>query len=595
MLLIAALAAPGTHVIRGVVRGPDDQPVAQADIWLFESGSPVPPEEREAMHSTTDQEGRFALPLRADAQYGWNYQINVLACKPGAGIAVTDVDARFPPVQTLAIKLRASAPTKMRVVDPSGAAVQNASVSVSDMTDRSDSGILMLPNYPLAQFRGRTDSRGEVTLELFRPLNWFTLTVETPEFGVQTLSAHGSFADSPVSLAAPGKVRGRLVADDPKLLAGVSVRVESELKLQDRVRFRRSIKAQADVRTDEDGRFEVAALAPGDVRVVRVERAAEPLVFQEADVNGKLQSGGILDLEVPVVGGVRVFGTVIQEANGEGLAAMRVHVSIDDGRYVGFSRSVMTDHEGGYDVIMSPGPGRCSVQVGPLPQPWLPANTDRLRGRIPTAGNQLEMPSFVVKRGINLTGTVLDADARPVPTAHVQAATVDATRKHFHRVLVETDAKGSFSIGPMDPDLVVALMASDDLRATGTVLTAEPGAARTGIVLRTEAAAMAEVSGRLIDTDGRPVAHECIAIDPGMDSGEWECDAMKALRPISSQWVMSDAQGRYVIPNRLPVLGRYWIHIMSRTGHARKRLLLDGSGLIPGQQSLEDVVLEREK
>jgi hypothetical protein len=34
---------------------------------------------------------------------------------------------------------------------------------------------------------------------------------------------------------------------------------------------------------------------------------------------------------------------------------------------------------------------------------------------------------------------------------------------------------------------------------------------------------------------------------------------------------------------------------MSRTGHARKRLLLDGSGLIPGQQSLEDVVLEREK
>src|SRR4029079_16404319 len=113
-----------------------------------------------------------------------------------------------------------------------------------------------------------------------------------------------------------------------------------------------------------------------------------------------------------------------------------------------------TDAEGSYDVLVPPDGdrGRSSVQVGPLAQPWLPYSVDRLRNRFPAAGGEQEMPSFVVKRGTNLTGTVVDADARPVPLAHVQAAAVDAGRKHSRRVLVETDAQGSFSVGPMDPD-----------------------------------------------------------------------------------------------------------------------------------------------
>jgi len=62
---------------------------------------------------------------RANARYAWNYQINVFAFKPGAGIAKTYIDARTPPLHTLALKLEASAPLKMRVVDPSGTVVQN--------------------------------------------------------------------------------------------------------------------------------------------------------------------------------------------------------------------------------------------------------------------------------------------------------------------------------------------------------------------------------------------------------------------------------------------------------------------------------------
>ncbi len=592
LLLIAALSAPGETVIRGVVRGPDGEPAALADVWLFGPGAP-PPEDADTTHTTTDQQGRFSLTLWPYAPYAWNFQINVFAFKPGAGIATAYIDARTPPISTLAMKLKASAPVKLRVVDPSGAAVPDAGVCVRDISAGADGGIHQLPRVPPAAFRNRTDARGDVTFEVFRNLNRLTLAVNCPEFGEQTLTVPRPNAAAPLALAQTGKLRGRLVAADAGLLAGVSIRVESQPASQNGPSpWRTTVKGFVDVLTDAEGRFEVAALMAGNVRVVWVERAAELPVFLPADVTGTLAPGETLDLEVPVVDGARVFGTVIQEENGQPLPRVPVHLSIDNGRFVATSRTVMADEEGRYDVLMPS--GHCSVQVGPLPQPWLPHKADRLQTRFPAGRNGLEMPSFVVKRGTNLTGTVVDADGRPVALARVQAAAVDVTRKHSRRVLVESDAKGGFSIGPMDADLTVALMASNDSQASASVHAVEPGMARTGIVLRIGETSMTEVSGRLVNSDGKPIAHDHIHLDLGMDSGAWTCDAVSALQPISPESVMTDAEGRFTFPSRIPVLGRYWIHMLSRRGYGRKRLLLDGSELQGGQQMLEDIVLERE-
>ncbi len=51
--------------------------------------------------------------------------------------------------------------------------------------------------------------------------------------------------------------------------------------------------------------------------------------------------------------------------------------------------------------------------------------------------------------------------------------------------------------------------------------------------------------------------------------------------------------GKYTLPNRVPLLGRYSIQIM-HAGYAVKRIPLAGSDISAGQQTLEDVVLEGE-
>jgi hypothetical protein len=79
-----------------------------------------------------------------------------------------------------------------------------------------------------------------------------------------------------------------------------------------------------------------------------------------------------------------------------------------------------------------------------------------------------------------------------------------------------------------------------------------------------------------------------------MHAGDWEYDAVKALQPISSLSARSDQQGKYVLPNRIPLLGRYYLQA-NCGGYAQQRLVLDGSSLSPGGQSLEDLVLQREK
>jgi hypothetical protein len=255
---------------------------------------------------------------------------------------------------------------------------------------------------------------------------------------------------------------------------------------------------------------------------------------------------------------------------------------------------VLTDKDGRYEVFVPSGAGRATVQVGPLPAPWLPANSDHLDDEFPAEGNERGMPDFFVRRGIMLKGTVVDDKSRPVPLARVHAAAVDVAKGHYHRVVAETDAKGKFSIGPVDADMVLALMAADDTRASPQIHAVEPWQTKGSIDLIIEESAMAELSGRVVNSDGEPIADALVQAGPDMVAENWEHVATKALQPISYLTARTDQEGKFVLPNRVPLLGRYYMQIIC-SGYVVKRLPLNGSDLSPGEQILEDLVLEREK
>ena len=587
VLLMAVLAAPATNFVRGIVRGSDGQPVGNSDVWLFDRQSYMSLDGQPAAHAVSDASGRFSLALPANASFGRNFSFDVFTHKQGAGMAVADVDARLLPVSDLTLSLQAFAPVKLRIIDPDGEPVRDASVKVNNFSDVSLRGNYWLPTAAPDSFAGRTNVRGEVTFELCDPLRSLSLSVEAPGYGLQMPSLSDG-SNPPLRLGSTGKLRGRLVGVDPKQTAGALVRIMS-IPAQPNAAM-----GLANVRADAAGGFDVPAIASGEVRVIWVEHAPGSSIFLEKEVLGKLRDGGTLELEVPVVRGVRVHGTVLDEKTSKPLSAMPVHVVFYTGRPGTDAWSVLTDNEGHYEVYVPPGAGRATVQAGPLPAPWLPAHSDHLDDEFPAEGDERGMPDFVVRRGIMLTGTVVDDESRPVPQARVQAAAVEVSQSHYHRVVAETDTKGRFSLGPVDGDMVLALMAADPTRASSRILPIEPSQIKGSIVLIIKASAMAGLSGRIVDSDGKPIADALVQAGPDMAAENWEYVATKALLPISYLTARTDQEGNYVLPNPVPLLGRYYIQIIC-SGFVVKRLPLLGSGLSPGKQTLEDLVLEREQ
>jgi hypothetical protein len=590
------LIGPSPIVIRGIVRGADGRPVDKAEVWLVNESPTVSAAAAAETHTVTDSDGQFALPLTSDAPFGRAIYFNVITHKPGVGIAQTRFDVRFLPVPTLVLAMRQTVPIKMSITSPDGVPVLNVKTQLRSLTD-PEGGLFNLPARDPARFARTTDASGAVTFDLPRPLNHFGLEVEAPGYGRQLIWGSADGPSVALQLRPVGKLRGHLVADDRKQTGGARLRMQTINRALDNSQI--AVSGQAEVRADAEGHFEVPALAAGDLHLFALDPAPGSSIFLEQDGKmdykpfGVIEAGATLELDVPVVRGARVSGTVIDEGTLQPFPGARVHVSLNSVRLGTIAWSVLTDKAGRYDVIVPPGPGMGSVQVGPLPHPFLPAQSESLLGEFPAAGESVEMPDFRVRRGVILTGTVVDAQQRSVARAHVQAGVADQPSGHYHRAIAETDSQGRFTIGPVDADLVVALIAADDTRASPKPLLVEPWKTARGIVLSIDAAAMVELAGRVVDRDGKPLVDAYIGAGPELPGGTWECEGVKVLQPIPSVSAKTDKEGKYVLPGRMPIWGRYYVQA-TISGHVTKRFAVEASQGLPGRQALADLVLERE-
>ena len=249
--------------------------------------------------------------------------------------------------------------------------------------------------------------------------------------------------------------------------------------------------------TERDGRYRLAALAPGAYEITAAARGHEPAMYRDAHDRHRTpvvvavgqQRGGI-DLVLPA-GGVELTGTVVDIGGGPIVhARVRVAAPGFDLERPHWFAGVETDSKGAFALSVLPG----DLQIQAAADGYATVVQDA------TAPGQVRV--LMTPEGA-ITGLVVDAQNHPVEGAAVTANAVDI---HVHAY---SDASGRFTIEGLSPARydVEARVASGFGRSLGTVHVPLGGHVDLGTIRLDPAA---HIAGRVV------VEHGAACSDPSV-------------------------------------------------------------------------------
>ncbi len=532
LLSVATVGAGPGGVVVGLVVGPDGRPAAGAEViaaggsWDDEAPAPLG-------RTSADAEGRFSLRLEADPE--GRDRPTVWAYRPGFVAASAPIDRDAAAGSPVRLALGAPAHAGFTVAGPERRPVAGARI----IPRRLARGDLDVPE-ALGRLAGpTTDGEGRAVVTAFRPEELVGVRVESAGYGVQLRDFRGrdgqaDVGDKPVELTATGRVVGRVVAEDPKAVAGLTVHVGSTAG-------GRPIGVAGAI-TDGSGRFEVPAIAAGDLTIRARPRAGSP------DLPGRLARrslapGGSAEVEIPLRRGVRVFGSARDGRDGRPVAGVVVAV-LPSGPAEPLR--LLTDADGRYESYVPA--GTATHRVLKVPAPYLPP-PDFLGPRpvdVPAAIAGLELPAIVLTRGVDVRGTVVDEDDRPAPGARVEASWTlfDGRSRVPRSATASARPDGSFDLGPVDPEAELAMVARSGAGATASpvaVRASDGRPARLTVVGPDDVAPV----GRVVDPEGRPIAGASVRIWSTGRSASGPAEAGSLVHFDGKDELKTDARGRF--------------------------------------------------
>ena len=568
--------------LRGVVVDADGRPAAGAELVAagaaWDGDWPV-----ELGRASTDGEGRFVLelldkPADCDRPTLW-------ALRVGSVAASSPIDRDSVEGRPFRLELDSPPGAPFVVAGPDGRPIEGARIIPSRVARE-------VPEIPEAVARltsSATDRDGRAILRAFRPEEILEVRVEASGFGVQirqfrTPEGMAHLGSKGITLLPTGKVSGRVVADDPKSVAGLTVRVNSSNGGRGGANT-----GLAEVTTDATGRFAVEAIASGSVTVRVRPREGQPDLPARV-VRRPLDAGKALDVEIPLRRGVKVTGVVLDDKDGRAIAGALVSVippgpsepvrvrTDDQGRYEAYVPSGLVGHR----VLKVPAPYLCPPAfVGPRPV------------EVPAAIARFEMPKFAVTRGSDVRGTVVDQLEHPVANARVEASWTlfDGRIRAPRSASATSRADGSFVLGPVAPDAEVSLVASRGESSTDESVMVRPVEAKAVELTLVEPDAVA-LSGRVVGADGLGIAGASVRIWSLDRSHSGLIAGSSSVRFDGSDELKTDVDGRYRTPRRLR-LDRDYLALASSVGHlpARTRPLRPSG---PDSSTFPDLVLPGE-
>lgn len=452
---------PGKGRIWGKVMDVNGNPVPKATVrielvdWKPEM---VPPNDSKRFEVVSNPDGTYeltGLPWGAYSilAFGGN-AVDVLHSRVDSEISQREED----------LYLKPGLPITGRVVTSAGAPVPNV---VLQPYLYEPMGVI--DDYVAsAAVRAVSDSEGRFRIGLLWPGSWqFLARVDGFAPTVSGMIEAGN-QSAQVTLLGGGKVTGRLLrAGSLVPVAGLTVRLKGD-----------GPAALAPwAMSADDGSFEMTNVAPG-----RYTPAldSETAVIKAPGDKVVVEAGSETALELIIGGGGTVSGRVYDTDTNEGVP--RTRVRIQSALAGDVYRDVLTDAVGSFFFPILPDGGYRLDTDGD--GGYFPVNPDG--SLLVIVSNEREVDIAIpVKRGVKLSGTVVDPDGAPVEGAYLTAKSVRFGSMQTEYTSSSSEDDGRFDMWIRDPRAAVTLVASREGLASDPLKLPEAGAqGRSGLVLR---------------------------------------------------------------------------------------------------------------
>lgn len=546
LLLATCGASESATTIAGAVVDGAGGPVRDAELFLAE-GPYVSPNRWRSMGyipgrsellatARTDQAGRFAFDVAPAVPEGEGARtwLVVWVHRPGQALTSYLVGRDWPHrAATIKIRLGAEQPLPLVVTSPDGKPLPGVRVRPHRVNNAR------LPRELADKLGSTTDESGRATLRHLDPATVDLLCVESETCGTQWVDLPLAEADGArrVALAPVGSIRGRVVADDPRAVAAVPIRLATGLERNEEAPG----GGFAETMTDAAGCFEVKALAAGALATM-AELPAELPFRCERVPRQSIAEGVANELTISLKRAVLVEGVVRDRDSGEPLAGTAVWLDV-------FSRPrnmPRSDQQGRYRAYLLP--GQASPSPWRMPLHYFFPNYTLDTQPVHEGTERVRLNPLLLARGATLRGRVVDDKRRAVAGAEIYgswrlASSGEASRHAW------SDREGAFELNAVEPHAQVSLWASSAQGATADPVLAIAEADKEVELVVSPASALA-LEGRVLDSDRRPVANAVVRLVWRQPDAEGRAAAFAHFS--GSERLLTDGDGRFRTPASLP-------------------------------------------
>lgn len=560
VLLTASIGAVADDVpaVTGTVVDEKDQPVAQADIYLFEGplvgrlalfGAELKTRQPPPLFATTrsDTAGEFEIALPSGLPRLWyESHHNWLALaiyKPGLAVKTRLIE-RYWPARAAPIRLVLVPPrtNRVRILSPSEQPLAHARV----WADQVDG--VSLPNELTQRLAAETNEAGEAELPDVAGEMLRTVRVDSAQFGAQwaILARSSDGETSPLILSPVGAIRGRLLDAGGAAIASTRVRLTTWIEPRDDL----AGGGMAELTTDADGRFDLPAIAAGTLQAAVKLPPDSPLVSTYQGTQ-QLEADTANDATIRFKRGVHVHGTVVDQADRPVAGAViSLGSSLD-------SPLAECDEAGRYSGYLLPGLVHLSLVHLPLdyyvPAGIVPNET------VPDDAREMTFQPLRVAVGATLSGRVVDPQGSPVAGAEV-VGRFPRTDVGERMQLARSDRDGNFIMPNLPTSGSIRITASSATLSSKSAIVAgirDPDLTTVPL----EPFDALSVSGRAIDTLGRPIAGAAVRIVSRRSDRVGGPIDEGFLLFDGSQQIYTDIDGRFATPKQLRADRSYRVDI----------------------------------
>ncbi len=556
MLIAVACLAMGTTVpLSGTVEDAAGKPVAGAVIWLGDTIANRQGPETLATAKTDDQ-GRFQLERADDLESRVGYWSPTLwAYKPGSRVAYVEFKRGLPKAdEPVRLVLGSPSSTPLQVLQADGKPAKGALVRFVQLN-------LKVPRPPdklLDHLAATTDADGRATLDGFAPADVFALDVTAEGQLVQCLALDTDTGT--VTLRPLGRLKARIVADDPKALKGWTITATSHLSSTEPGYSGPTAIHWERETTGDDGLIEFPPLAEGLIYWnVKAPEGSEYIAATQSAT--KLLAGETAEAEFTVRRGIRVEGIIRQEPGGAPIPGVKVDLDPLQSNFASV-RELATDAQGRFSAFVPPGTIRFSYSAFSMPKDYfLPPGVQTWADfEVKEGEERHEITPPPLRKAALVRGRVIDEAGKPAAAVGVGGSWISAEfGSNPNSARADTDAQGEFVLGSIAPNAEVRVSASSGLVAVSdTVIVSKAGVGEP-ITLHLRNRPTLALSGRILGADGQPLADALVQVKIRPPNQPFNTGSEFASE--ESEEVRTGPDGHYKTPNQLPIDNDYRVEV----------------------------------